>query len=154
MEHELVWTDGIESALNDIRDKSVANSEQHKTNYCSLKGYLKYFRIPTIVLSGLNSVFSVGLQPYVDQSIISVLSCSISLMCGIIGSVELFLGIQDMLEKELVSSKDFYILSCDIFKTLSIERSYRPLNGVTYLESVNTKYCNLIEQSRRVHFLG
>lgn len=37
-----------------------------------LKGYLKYFRIPTKILSGMNSVFSVGLQPYVSQGIISI----------------------------------------------------------------------------------
>jgi hypothetical protein len=94
----------------------------------------------------MNSVFSVGLQPYVSQSIISVLCCSISLVCGIIASVELFLAIQNMMETELISSKEFYILSCDIFKTLSVEREYRRINGQTYLDNTHTKYCNLIEQ--------
>ena len=145
-----IWTDGIETALNDIRNKALKNSESHKSNYYHFKGYLKYFRVPTIILSGMNSVFSVGLQPYVPQGIISVLCCSISLMCGIIASIELFLAIQDMMEKEIVSSKEFYILSCDIFKTLSIEREHRMLDGVTYLENINTKYCHLIEQGNLV----
>jgi len=141
-----VWTDGIEQALNEIRSNAIINSDYHTTNYYYLKGYLKYFRVPTIILSGMNSVFSVGLQPYISQGIISVLCCSISLTCGIIASVELFLGIQNMMEKELVSSKEFYILSSDIFKTLSIERQYRLTNGKTYLDNIHTKYCNLIEQ--------
>ena len=99
----------------------------------------------------MNSVFSVGLQPYVSQGIISVLCCSISLICGIISSVELFLGMQNIMEKELVSSKDFYILSSDIFKTLSIERPYRMVNGINYLENIHTKYCNLIEQCNLIN---
>jgi hypothetical protein len=94
----------------------------------------------------MNSVFSVGLQPYLSQGIIYVLCCSISLICGIIASVELFLGIQNMMEKELITSKDFYILSSDIFKTLSVERQYRTLDGKIYLDNIHTKYCNLIEQ--------
>jgi len=144
---EIIWTDGIEYALNDIRDKALKNSEFHKNNYYCVKGYLKYFRVPTIVLSGMNSVFSVGLQPYVSQGIISVLCCSISLICGIMASVELFLRIQDIMEAEIVASKEFYILSCDIFKTLSVERSHRTQDGIAYLENINSKYCNLIEQS-------
>ena len=146
MEHEIIWTDGIEHALNDIKDKSFNNSDYHKQNYYFFKGYLKYFRIPTIILSGMNSVFSVGLQPYISQSTISVLCCSISLVCGIIASLELFVGIQNMMEKELISSKEFYILSSDILKTLSVEREHRILNGKIYLDNIHTKYCYLIER--------
>ena len=146
MENNIVWSDGIEFALNEIKTKSFNNSNYHKQNYYFFKGYLKYFRIPTIILSGMNSVFSVGLQPYLPQGIISVLCCLISLICGIIASVELFLGIQNMMEKELITSKEFYILSSDIFKTLSVERKYRTLDGNIYLNNIHTKYCNLIEQ--------
>jgi len=146
MESNFIWTDGIEHALNDFKKKSFSNSEYHKKNYYYLKGYLKYFRVPTIILSGMNSVFSVGLQPYISQGIISILCCSISLICGIIASVELFLGLQTMMEKELISSKDFYILSSDIFKTLAVERPHRMLNGKIYLDNIHTKYCNLIEK--------
>lgn len=94
----------------------------------------------------MNSVFSVGLQPYISQGIISVLCCTVSLICGIIASVELFLALQNTMERELVSSKEFYILSSDIFKTLSIERQHRMLNGKIYLDNIHTKFCNLIDQ--------
>ena len=146
MENNFIWSDGIELALNEIKTKSFNQSDYHKQYYYFYKGYIKYFRTPTIILSGMNSVFSVGLQPYLPQGIISVLCCSISLICGIIASVELFLGIQNIMEKELITSKEFYILSSDIFKTLSVERKYRSLDGKVYLDNVHTKYCNLIEQ--------
>jgi len=68
-------------------------------------------------------------------------------MCGIIASVELFLGIQNIMEEELVSSKEFCILYSDIFKTLSVEREYRLINDKIYLDNIHTKYCNLIEKN-------
>ena len=151
MNQEFVWTDGIELALIDIKNKSLSNSESHKNNYYFYKSYLKYFRVPTIILSGVNSVFNVGLQPYISQSIISVLCCSISLLCGIIASVELFLGIQNIMEKELISSKEFYVLYYEVFKILSIEREHRMINGKTYLDDIHTKYCNLMERSNLLH---
>lgn len=151
MKQEFIWTDGMELALIDIKDKSLSNSESHKNNYYFYKSYLKYFRVPTIILSGLNSVFNVGLQPYISQSIISVLCCSISLLCGIIASVELFLGIQNVMEKELISSKEFYVLYYDIFKILSIEREHRMISGKINLDDIHTKYCNLIESANLLH---
>ena len=151
MNPDFVWTNGMELALVDIQNKSLSNSESHKNNYYFYKSYLKYFRVPTIILSGLNSVFNVGLQPYISQSIISVLCCFISLLCGIIASVELFLGIQNVMEKELISSKDFYVLYYDVFKMLSIEREHRMISGKIYLDDVHAKYCNLIEGANLLH---
>jgi hypothetical protein len=150
MENHFIWTDGIEFALIDLKNKALSKSEYHKKNYYFYKGYLKYFRIPTIIFSGVNSVFNVGLQPYLSQGIISIMCCSISLICGIIASVELFLGLQNMMEKEIISSKEFYILSYDIFKILSVEREHRMVNGKIYLDNIHTKYCNLIERGNLI----
>lgn len=144
------WTPGIEYILEEIRENSIIISDYHKDRYYYQKGHLKYFRIPTIILAALNSVFSVGLQPYCSQSIISVLCCFISMLCGIISSIELFLSIQANMEKELIASKDFYLLSVDIFKMLYLERETRMVNGKTYLDEIYQTYCKLIENSNLV----
>ena len=144
------WSPGIEYILEEIRLNSIAISEHHKEKYYYSKGYLKYFRIPTIIFSALNSVFSVGLQPYCPQPIISLICCIISLVCGVISSVELFLSIQSTMENELIASKDFYLLSVDIFKILSLEPGTRMINGKVYLDETYQTYCKLIENSNIV----
>jgi hypothetical protein len=144
------WSPGIEYILEEIRLNSITISEHHKQKYYDAKGYLKYFRIPTIVFSAMNSVFSVGLQPYCPQQFISLICCVISLVCGVISSVELFLSIQSTMENELISSKDFYLLSVDIFKILSLERGTRMVNGKVYLDETYQTYCKLIENSNIV----
>lgn len=141
------WTLDIENILDKIRCNAALYSEYHKERYYKNKGYLKYFKIPTIILSALSSVFSVGLQSYVEQSLVSVTTCLIGLFVGILNSLELFLAIQTTMENELTHSRDFYLLSVDIFKTLLLKRTHRMTKGPVYLDEKYTMYCKLVESS-------
>lgn len=141
------WTTDIETILENIRLNSVSYSKIHRKEYFFLKNQLKYFRIPIIVLSGLNSVFSVGLQPFLNQGLISVLNCVLALTCGLIGSVELYLKINEQMENNFTLSKDYYILSIDIFKQLNLLRDNRSTDGKTYLDEKFNEYSKLIETS-------
>jgi hypothetical protein len=55
------------------------------------------------------------------------------------------------MENELIASKDFYLLSVDIFKILSLERNTRMVNGKVYLDETYQTYCKLIENSNIVN---
>jgi hypothetical protein len=128
------WSDDVEHFLNAIRINSMKLSEFHRINYLNLKNKIKYFRVPTLILSAVNSVFSVGLSAFVAQSTVSVLNCLISLICGIIVSIELFLQVQSRMDQSNSLSKDFYIISTDIYKTLSLERDNRRCDPFAYME--------------------
>ena len=91
------WDNSIEKVLDDIRINCVLLSKLHKQRYFDLKSSLKYYRLPVIILNGANSIFAVGLQPYINQGTISLTNSLIALTCGIIGSIELFFGIQKRL---------------------------------------------------------
>jgi hypothetical protein len=141
------WSPDIESVLENIRVNSVILSKEHKRNYFGLKENLKYYRLPVIVLSGINSIVSVGLQPYLQQGAISIATCLLALVCSIIGSIELYLAIQKGMESELISQRDYYLLSVDIFKTLSLAKEHRPIPAKEYLEKCYNTYCKLMESS-------
>jgi hypothetical protein len=141
------WSTGLISVLESIRKNSVHLSNYHKKRYLKYKGYAKYFKIPLIILSGLNSVISVGLQSYMAQNIISAMTCVISLLCAVITSIELYLGIQKTMENELLASKDFYLLAVDIFKISSLPAEDRMVNARTYLDDKYKHYCKLMENS-------
>lgn len=134
------WSNDIETVLESIRHNSYVMSEHHKKNYNYFKAQLKYYKIPVIIISGLNSVIAVGLQPYLDQGIISASNCLLALLCGIIGSIELFLGISDGMDSELAASKNFYLLAIQIYKTLMLDRERRPVTGRDFLEEVYSEY--------------
>jgi hypothetical protein len=122
-------------------------SKYHKRNYLSLKGTLVYFRIPLIILGGANSVFAVGLTAYLEQQSVSLINCILSLICAIITSVELFLGIQAGMERELTSQREYYLMAVDIQSVLSLDRRHRSVNGKRYLEKILSDYNKLFSDS-------
>lgn len=141
------WTDDIEKLLHDIRINSAMMSNQHKTNYFYYKKVSARFRIPTIVLSALASVISVGLQSYTSQQHISAITCLISLVVGVINSIELYLRLQDNLESELDKSKQYYQLSTDIFKVTSLHSENREGDPHKILDDFYERYIELFSQS-------
>lgn len=145
------WSDDIEKVLVAIHISCTLYAEHHKKRYFYLKGYLKYFRIPTIIISGISSVGSVGLQPYMAQIHISMLTCVLALICGIITSIELYLQIQASMENELVASKDFYLLAADIYKILTLSRANRGIGGISYLDEKFGIFCKYIESSHLIN---
>lgn len=141
------WTDDIDTVLHNIRKNCVILSKYHKQRYFLLKSRLVWYRIPVIILNGCNSIISVGLQPYATQGAISLTTSLISLTCGIVGSIELFFSIQKRMENDLISQRDYYILSVDIYKTLLLERANRPIPAKDFLEKSYNTYIKLIESS-------
>ena len=145
------WTNDIEKVLEEIRMNAVQLSNNHKQNYFFYKSLHKYFRIPTIILSSVASVSSVGLQNYISQAHINGIVCLLGLAVSIVNSIELFLKLQETLEMELNCSKEFYNLSIDIRKTLLLDRENRQLSGQSYLEKRYNDYVKLQEQSNLIN---
>lgn len=142
-----VWSPDIEHILDNIRLNSIIMSEEHKKRFIKLQSILRYFRLPVIIISGINSVVSVGLQPYIQQGLISAITCILSLSCGIIGSIELYLAIQSQMENESMVSKEYYLLSTSIYKMLKLEVENRKVDGLDFLEQSFTNYTELIGKS-------
>jgi hypothetical protein len=137
----------IEKILNNIRQNCIEMSKYHKKRYFELSYSIKYYRLPVIIFNGINSIIAVGLQKYISQEILSLLTSLIALTCSIIGSIELYLRIQKRLENDLISQRDYYILSIDIYKTLNISIANRPVPAKEYLEKTYNVYIKLIENS-------
>ena len=144
------WTEDIERVLEEIRMNAVQLSNNHKQNYFFYKSLHKYFRIPTICLSSVASVSSIGLQNYISQTHISGIVCLLGLTISIVNSIELFLKLQETLEVELNCSKEFYNLSIDIRKTLLLDAPNRQISGASYLEKKYNDYVKLQEQSNLI----
>jgi hypothetical protein len=145
------WSDDIESVLENIRINSILFSNYHKERYYVYKSYLKYFKLPLIVLSSLTSIASVGLTTYISQEKVSAITCLLSLLSAIIASVELYLGIQKSMEIELLSSRDFILLAYDVYKTLNLSRENRSTNGKVYLDDKYQEYKKLVENAKLIN---
>lgn len=144
MEH----SEDIENILDRIRRNSIQLNYAHKKKFEKLKNKLVYFRLPTICLSAINSVFSVGLNSYMPQQQVSVINCLISLVCGIIVSVELYLQIEKAMSVEYDVSKSYYLLSIEIQRFLLTDRNNRTIDCQPFLDKAYNQYTKLFENSR------
>ena len=141
------WPSDVDSMLENIRCNSIILSDYHKVKYFFLQSRLKYFRIPVIIISAFASVFNIGLQPFLEQGYISVLCAMLSLITGLIGSIELFLQVQKKMESDLLYSRDFYLLAIDIYKVISLEPKNRHGDGISYLDDKFNVYRKMVENS-------
>jgi hypothetical protein len=141
------WNHDIEKVLGNIRINALYLSNEHKIRYFSLSNSIKWYRLPIIIFSGVNSIISVGLQQYVEQSILSLITSLISLLCSIIGSIELYLKKNSRMEADLISYTQFYLLSIEIYKTLTLDRANRPIPSREYLHKIFNEYTKLFESS-------
>jgi len=141
------WTQDIELLLDKIRQNCIVLCEQHKKQYFYLQSWLKYFRLPCIVLSSVNAVASIGLQAYMAQRDVSLINCLISLATTIITSTELYLQIEKTMSVELEVSKEYYLLTIDISKMLDLNKKNRDIGAKTYLDSCMSSYRKLFENS-------
>jgi hypothetical protein len=141
------WSDDIEFVLKNILYNSNVLSSQHKTNYLQYKARLKFYKIPVIILSAVNSVISVGLSQFIKQDAVSVITCLLSLICGCISSIELFMNINKNQEIELDAYRGFSGLSIKVSSTLKLERENRDAHGTQFLTNAISEYNRLFENS-------
>lgn len=144
---ESSWSDDIEHILSNILYNSNILSAQHKVNYLQYNARLKYYKIPVIILSAVNSVISVGLSQFIKQDAVSVMTCLLSLICGCISSIELFMNINKNQEIELEAYRGFTTLSVKISSTLKLERENRDTHGTQFLTIIISEYNRLFENS-------
>ena len=141
------WTTDIELLLNQVRENAIYLSAFHKKSYFKYKQIGTWFRIPTIIISSLASVASVGLSAYLNQSTISATTCMMALSVGILNSIELYMKVSDHIEAELETSKSYYNLSIELHKILNLSKPNREGNPKEVLDDYYMKYSDLYTAS-------
>ena len=137
----------METLLNKLRLNCVLQAKRHTANYLYYKHVSKYFEIPTIILSVFSGSFAVGSDVFLDQELISVVSCGISIVITILTSIKLYMKINETLAIEQELSIKFKILSLDIYKFLSLTEEQRGISELEFLNKAYSSYVKLVEQS-------
>ena len=149
------WTGDLELILDNIRKNSSLLHEYHRKSFLHLNSQIKYYRIPVLVLSSVASVWSIAGASFMEQEEVSLINCFLGFTASLITSIELYIGIGKQMETEIVLSREYYVLSVDIFKTLSLDCENRLNDGKEYLNECYGNYIKLIERSdvldKRIH---
>ena len=140
------WSKDVEKRLEAIQCNSAQQALVSKQEYLQLMYLQKFFKIPVIVLSGINSVFAVGLNNYMNQAGVSIINCILAFICATVGSIELYLNISKKIEISLNSFQSFYLLSVKIETTLKLDREHRSeLDGRKFLTDCLSEFESLFK---------
>jgi hypothetical protein len=141
------WDGQLVDFLESIRKKSAKLSGKHTNKFFYYKSCSNYFDIPIIILSVLSSSFSVGTGEFLEQSVISIVSCSVSMIVAILSSIKLYLNISTNTTNELDISKDFHLLSLDIQKTLALPVELRKIDQLDFLNKSYDTFIVMLQKS-------
>jgi hypothetical protein len=142
------WNEYVVNLLSDVRVNSIYLSEYHRGRFYKFKSVSKYFDLPVLFLSTVSASFSVGATPYIsNQNHISLVSCATATVVTILTSIKLYLDLPNTINLELKMSKEFYTLSTEIYKVLSLAPEDRGEDGIQYLNKKYSHYTKLVENS-------
>lgn len=111
----------LKKLLERMRRNCIKLGVYHNSRYNKYRRFLFYlFRLPSLILSGVNGFFAIGLKNYTTQTTVSVINAVISFVCGIITSIEISLNLQKRMESELDTYKKFYKLTVELDKELTL----------------------------------
>jgi hypothetical protein len=145
--------DNIEKLLKEIRHNCMHLSIYHNRRYHFYRNMLfSLFRVPLIIIGGINSFAAVGLQSYIEQRSISLLNAMLSLLSAVITSVEILLNLHKRMENELDSHKSYYKLSFEIYTFINLDFHQRgDISPKEFLNTVNKKYESLITSGNAIN---
>ena len=141
------YTPEVEELLEKLRVNCVQLEKYHRKEYYGLESWSKYFRMPILVLAGVNATASVGLQEFLAQKWVSLGTCLIGMIISILTATELYLNISADMEMHLKCSKEYYAISVEIYKTLHLPYTQRSEAGVSFLNKKYSQYLNLKKTS-------
>lgn len=141
------WDEELVEFLQLLRKKSVYLSNQHSISFFYYNKLSTMFSVPSIILSIFNSFISVGVSEFVAQQNVSLISSSISMLLAILGSVSLYLNLNNLKIEELELSKSYHHLALQISKTLYIPVNLRKIEQIDFLNMCYDKYVILLQES-------
>jgi len=143
----MIWTESEEIYLRKLHCECNVLAEYNRLKYVEYNKVNKKFQIPILILSGLNSLFALSLQPFLEQNYISLLNATLSLTCGVLGSIQLFIKINEKIHTYIICSHEFNKLSYKISKEMNIEKEQRCMNGKDYLLEVFNEFNTICDKT-------
>ena len=141
------WSDREEDFLRKLSYQSNLYYQYYNKQYYNLSNTSRKYNIPILVISSVNSLMAISLSQFIPQTFVSIANAILSATTGILGSIQLFLKINEKMSRCLIASIDFNHLYLKITKELSIDRCIRMSDGKTFLNECFNEYNQILEKA-------
>jgi hypothetical protein len=141
------WNENEEEYLKKLHYQCIEFFKHWNQKFLYYEKKNKYFNIPILIISASNSLFAITLTNWIDQKYVSIINAVLSVMTAIIGSIQLFLKINEKMGSAYIVSIKFHKLSLKISKEMSILREKRICDGKTFLNEIFNEFNDIIEKA-------
>jgi hypothetical protein len=140
------WHDAEEEYLKKLENQANILHKHYSKEYTYYNQLATKFNIPILVVSSINALTAIALSQFVEQTMVSILNAVLSAGTGVLGSIQLYMKLNEKMGKALSSSIHMKRIALKISKELSIDRDQRSVEGIAFLNECFTEFTTTIEQ--------
>lgn len=144
------WHDKQEEFLKKLELQCNSYQSYFNKDYMYYHGLASKFNIPILIVSSINALCAISLNDFLGQRYVSILNAVLSAGTGILGSVQLYLKINEKMSNALRSSVLMKRLALKVSKELSIDREQRATEGQAFLSECFSEFNACIEQANPI----
>jgi hypothetical protein len=144
------WHDKQEEFLKKLELQCNSYHAYFNKDYIYYHGLASKFNIPILIVSSINALCAISLNDFLGQRYVSILNAILSAGTGILGSVQLYLKINEKMSNALRSGILMKRLALKISKELSIDREQRATEGQAFLSECFSEFNASLEQANPI----
>ena len=145
-----VWFDEQETYLRSMERQCEVYYQHHTKDFVYYHSLASRFNLPILIISSINALTAVALNEFVEQKYVSIMNAVLSAGTGVLGSIQLYLKINEKMTNATRSSLAFKRLGLKISKELTLGRSERVTEGLAFLSDCFAEFNTAIEQGNPV----
>jgi hypothetical protein len=108
------------------------------------------FNIPILVISSVNALTAISLNSFMKQEYVSILNAVLSAGTGVLGSIQLYMKLNEKMTNALRASILMKRLALKISKELSVDRDLRATEGQAFLHECFSEFNTALEQGNPI----
>ena len=144
------WHDKEEEFLNKIERQCNAYANHFSKDYQYYHNLSARFNIPILVISSFNALCAISLNDFLAQRYVSILNAVLSAGTGVLGSIQLYMKINEKMTNATRSQMLMRRLALKISKELSVDRETRTTDGQVFLQECFGEFNAALEQSNPI----
>jgi hypothetical protein len=150
MKEDQVWFDEQETYLRSMERQCDVYYQHHTKDFVYYHSLASRFNLPILIVSAINALTAVALNEFVDQKFVSIMNAVLSAGTGVLGSIQLYLKINEKMTNATRSSLAFKKLGLKISKELTLGRGERVTEGLAFLSDCFAEFNTALEQGNPV----
>ena len=144
------WHPDEQEFLSKLEQQCNLYQEHHNKDHIYYQKLASRFNVPILVISALNALCAIALNDFLSQKYVSILNAVLSSGTGVLGSVQLYLKINEKMTNSIRASLLMKRLALKISKELSIDPANRVTDGQAFLGDCFAEFNTALEQGNPV----